>query len=232
MATTSTEQLHAVRETAGQLLQSIIEQATAKAMNQNQSQRQGLTAQMRSKVPFQRKANPTARDLAMNAAAGALELWQAAVDRAGGSLDAAQSTVVDRASSVQHTVADSAQALKDTVTSVHTGVTGTAQSIKGTVGETAHAVTTSVSDAAHSARTGTKTAVATTASGGKNMVGLLFWTGAAGAVVYYAFLNEDRRAKVREIANTALVQAREILADVQGHDGQFKATDGNHQSPA
>jgi hypothetical protein len=242
MANSSTNQLNAVRDTAGQLLESIIEQATAKAMNQ--TKKQSLTAQVRSKVPFQKKSNPSGRDLAMNAAAGALELWQAAVDRAGGSLETAQTSVSDRASSVQATVADSAQSLRETASSVGTSVGGTAQSlkgsvgdtaqavkgsvgdtaqaVKGTVGGTAQAVTTSVSGAASSAKAGTRTAVATTASGGKNTVGLVFWTAAAGAVIYYAFLDEDLRAKVREIANTALVQAREMLADFQGQDGEFQ----------
>lgn len=231
MPSAPTDQFNVVRDQASQLLQSIIEQATAKALNQ--TQKQGLSAQVRNKVPFQKKANPTARDLAMNAAAGALELWQAAVDRAegaqtsvSGTAHAVRGTVSDRASSVGATVTDSAQHLresaKETASTVHSSVADTAHSIRSSVGDTAQAVSTSVSDAAEAAKSGTRTAVATTASGGRNTIGLLFWTGAAATVVYYAFLDDDLRAKVREVANSALVQAREMLADFQGQDGEFK----------
>jgi hypothetical protein len=230
MSNSSTDQFAAVRDQASHLLQSIIEQATARALNQ--TQKQGRVASVRSKVPFQRKSNPTARDLAMNAAAGALELWQAASERAGGPIGSAQSSVVDsanairgsvsdRASSVQSTVSDSAHAIRDTASTVQSSVSGTAQSIKGTVGDTASAVGSGVTGAARSAGDASKAAVSTTAQGGKNTVGLVFWTGAAAAIVYYAFLDEELKAKVREVANSALVQAREMLADFQGQDGQF-----------
>jgi hypothetical protein len=50
---------------------------------------------------------------------------------------------------------------------------------------------------------------------------LALWTGAAGAIIYYAFLNEERRTQARQLAMRAINEGRSLLQDLQGQDGEF-----------
>jgi len=242
----SAETISNVRVQAGQLLQSIIEQATERAMGE--AHKPSSRASRLSK-PFSRHKSTSGQEIALNAARTAVELWQAALDRAGGSLEHVQATVGESAGSlketvgskaqhVQASVTDSAQNLRDSVgeraqTVQHT-VSDSAQALKGSVGEraqnvqtsvsdTAHAVSGTVSDVARKAEDTTKAVAHNTATGSRNTVGLVFWTGAAGAVVYWAFLDEHRREQVKHYAMTAINEVREILAEYQGKDGEFSS---------
>ncbi|MEZ4495769.1 MAG: hypothetical protein R2845_03080 [Thermomicrobiales bacterium] len=50
---------------------------------------------------------------------------------------------------------------------------------------------------------------------------MLFWLGAAGAVIYYLLLNEERREQVNDLAKSGANIARGIIVEVRGEDGVF-----------
>ena len=89
---------------------------------------------------------------------------------------------------------------------------------------TTHAATSAREATAHaaaSAREATAHAAAETADAGRNLFGLLFWLGAAGAVIYYLLLNEERREQVNDLAKSGANIARGIIVEVRGEDGVF-----------
>ena len=208
MANASSDTFDNVRGQATQLLHTIVEQATSRAMAGagKASHKGGRTARFtRSK-----QTSPSVRDIALNAASGAIELWQAAVDKAENTVDV-----------VQHTVADSASDLKSSAVEIKDEAVDRARHVVGDgahrVGDAAHRV----GDTAHRAADSGKSAAASGADAGKNTLGLLFWTAAAGGVVYYALLEEHRREQVRNIAMKAITEGRTLLRDLQGQDGEF-----------
>lgn len=204
MAKASTESIENVRGQATQLLQSIIEQATSRALEGSgavSSQKNRASRFMRSK-----NSSPSVRDIALNAASGAIELWQTARDKAENTVDV-----------VQHTVADSASDLK----SGASGIKSSAVDAKDEAVDKARHVGAAVGDTAHRAADSSKAVAASGADAGKNAAGFVFWTAAAGAIVYYAFLDENRREQARGVAMKAISEGRTLLRDLQGQDGEF-----------
>jgi hypothetical protein len=196
MASLNSESIGAVRDQAAQLFQSIIEQATSKAMDEARSSREKAGRFTRN---ARKHSAPSVRDVALNAASGAIELWQAARDRAGETMDTVQSTVTDSASEIKHG----------------------AQGIKEEAVDRVKSVTHVVGDSAHKAADTSKSAAVNSARTGRNTLGLALWTGAAGAIIYYAFLNEERRTQARNLAMRAINEGRALLQDLQGQDGEF-----------
>lgn len=196
MAHLNSESIGAVRDQAAQLFQSIIEQATSKAMDEARASRAKAGRFTRN---ARAHAAPSARDIALNAASGAIELWQAARDRAGDTMETVQSSVTDSASDLKHG----------------------AQEIKEEAVDRVKSVTHVVGDSAHKAAGTSKTAAVSSAKTGRNALGLALWTGAAGAVIYYAFLNDERRAQARQLAMRVINEGRTLLQDLQGQDGEF-----------
>jgi hypothetical protein len=206
MAHVNSESIGAVRDQAAQILQSVIEQATSRAMEQAKGSR-------RKASRFSRKASsktPTVRDIAFNAASGAIELWQAARDRAGETMESVQSSVVDSAAEIKHSAQHATEEAVDRVRASGEDAVDRVKSISHAVG-----------DLPHKAAGSGKSAATSTAKTGRNMFGLALWTSAAGAIIYYAFLNDERREQVRHIAMQAISEARTLLQDLQGQDGEF-----------
>ena len=208
MTNLNSDSIGAVRDQATQLLQSVIEQATARAMEQARATKK-QSGRLSGRLPGSKSA-PTVRDVALNAATGAVELWQAARERAGETVGSVQSTVTDSAVDIKH----GAQ-----------GVTsGAAQKVAGVKHDAVDrvkSVSQAVGDLPGKAAGTSKSAATTTAKTGRNMFGLVLWTGAAGTIIYYAFLNDERRDQVRQIAMQAISEARSLLQDLQGQDGEF-----------
>jgi hypothetical protein len=196
MAHLNSESISAVKDQAAHLFQSIVEQATSKAMDEAKASRSRASRFART---ARGKTSPSAREIALNAASGAIELWQAARDRASGTVETVQSTVTDSAAGIKHGAQELTQDAVDR-----------AKSVGSAVGEIPH----------RAADSG-KSAVAGTAKAGRNTLGFAFWTAAAGAIVYYAFMDEQRRNQAREIVMRAISEGRALLSDLQGQDGQF-----------
>lgn len=219
MASTSSERIENVRGQATHLLQSIIEQATARAMEGSSAASKGgnrATRFMRSK-----QASPSVRDIALNAATGAIELWQAARDKAENTVDVVQHNVSDSATGLKDTVIGSATDLKDTVIGSASDLKSSAADLKDEAVDKVRHVGSAAGDTAHRAADSGKSAAASGADAGKNTLGFVFWTAAAGAVVYYAFLDESRREQARDLAMKAISEGRTLLRDLQGEDGEF-----------
>jgi hypothetical protein len=209
MANASSDTFDNMRGQAAQLFQSIVEQATSRAMEATHTgSKKGQKAHRFSRA--QKQTTPSVRDIALNAASGAIELWQAARDKAENTVDV-----------VQHTVADSASELRSSATGMKDEAVEKARLVVADgahrVGDAAHRV----GDTAHRASDAGKSAAATSADAGKNTMAFLFWGAAAGAIVYYALLDEHRRDQAREIAMKAISEGRALLSDLQGEDGEF-----------
>lgn len=91
----------------------------------------------------------------------------------------------------------------------------------GLARETGHAVagrardvSKKAEDAAHLARETTKRTADATVETGKDTGALLFWLGAVLGLIFFVFLNEERREQV-----TLAVQ--EFIKDIQGYDDEF-----------
>jgi hypothetical protein len=226
MTNLNSESIGAVRDQAAQLLQSAIEQATARAMEQARATKK-QSGRISSRIPGSRTA-PTVRDIALNAATGAVELWQTARDRAGETVGSVQSNVTDSATNIKHgaqgVTAGAAQrvvGVKDSAQGVTVGAAQRVVGVKDDAVDRVKSVSHAVGDLPHKAADTGKSAATTTAKTGRNMFGLVVWTGAAGAIIYYAFLNEQRREQVRQVAMQAISEARALLQDLQGQDGEF-----------
>lgn len=208
MANASAESVDTVRGQASQLLHSIIEQATSRAMET--SGKGGRKVKPGGRFSRSKTASPSVRDIAFNAASGAIELWQAAREKAENTVDVVQHSVVDSASELK----SSASGIKDeAVDKVRNVVADGAHH----VGDAAHRV----GDSAHRATDTGKSVAASGADAGKHTVGLVLWTAAAGAIIYYAFLDENRREQARDLAMKAISEGRTLLRDLQGEDGEF-----------
>ena len=111
---------------------------------------------------------------------------------------------------VQSSVTDSASEIKQS-----------AQGIKEEAVDRVKSVTHVVGDSAHRAADSSKSAAVHSAKSGRKTLGLALWTGAAGAIIYYAFLNEERRTQARHLAMRAINEGRSLLQELQGQDGEF-----------
>src|SRR5688500_18761442 len=210
MANVSSDTFDNVRGQAAHLIQSIVEQATARAMEGTHLGSRKKSSRAARFVRPHRKSSPSVRDIAFNAASGAIELWQAARDKAESTVDV-----------VQHTVADSASEIKSGAAEMKDEAVEKARLVVADgahkVGDAAHRV----GDTAHRASDAGKSAAATSADAGKNTVAFMLWAGAAGAIVYYALLDENRREQTRDLAMKAISEGRALLRDLQGEDGEF-----------
>jgi hypothetical protein len=225
MTNLNSDSIGAVRDQAAQLLQSVIEQATTRAMEQARAtkEKSGRISRMTGN-----KSAPSVRDIAVNAATGAIELWQAARERAGDTVGSVQSTVTDSAADIkqgaQGVTAGAVQrvaGVKDSAQGVTLGAAQRVAGVKDDAVDRVKSVSHAVGDLPGKAAGTSKSAATTTAKTGRNMFGLALWTGAAAGIAYYAFLNDERREQVRQIAMQAISEARSLLQDLQGQDGEF-----------
>lgn len=229
MASINTDGLQSLRDQAAQLLHDVVEQATTRALDETKSARSRGSRLVRG---GKTKDTASARDVAFNAASAAIELWQAARERAGDRVGSIQSTVAESspdlravAQGLRSEAADAARSasasLGDSVSSVTHAVGDSVNSVTSAVGESVQSVTHAVGDSAQRAADGSRSVAVASARAGKNSLSLMFWTGAAGAIAYYAFLDEERRTQVRDMAMRAIDEGRAILADLRGEDGEF-----------
>ncbi len=219
MSTINTDTLASLKDQAAQLLHDVVEQATNRAMAETQGTRSRASRLVRT--GRSKDIAPSARDIALNAASGAIELWQAARERAEGTLGSVQASVADSASELRSSAHGISSEALGAARSVTTSVGDSARHVTTSVGDSARHVTTAVGDSAHKAADTGKTAAAASARAGKNTASLLFWSAAAGAIAYFAFLDEDRRNQVKHVAMRAIDEGRAILSDLRGEDGEF-----------
>ncbi len=153
------------------------------------------------------------------------EQFNAAIDAIDKRQADARKRVKSNASEARDATSRAAASAKDATTHAATSAReATAHAAASAKDATTHAATSAREATAHaaaSAREATAHAAAETADAGRNLFGLLFWLGAAGAVIYYLLLNEERREQVNDLAKSGANIARGIIVEVRGEDGVF-----------
>ena len=139
---------------------------------------------------------PTLRDVALNAASAAVELWEAARERA---LEAAQEA--------QHEVRPVAKY----------GLAAGSGKAKGAT----HLIAEKVSDGTVHAKDATKHAADATVSTSRDAGAALLWGAAAAGIIYYGLLDKDRREQTLNSINGMIGGTRELIRDVRGYDSEF-----------
>lgn len=197
MTDRTSEAVQLVRDQAAALAHAIVEQAANRAVSGAERAR-GVAQTAKERVPGKVGEDlvPSLREVALQAAATALELWQAARERAEDMVDLAEQEVKDPA---LHVVAEAEQKAKNA----------------------AAAVAHRADDVSEKAKQVTKSAAETTVSTGKDTMVTLVWTAAAAGIVYYVLMDKDRREQVLKTLDAILVQGREIVRDFRGYDEEF-----------
>lgn len=187
---------------------------------------------------FQRKMSedviPTLRDVAVQAAALALELWETGRERASDIAGTAQHDYGSQASHLKDTTFKRAGGVRDETTKRVAHARHEATKRAGEVREEAakraidakkasarrasdatSIVTDRAGDVAERAKSSSKHAVDTTVDTSKDTGELVFWLGAASAVVYFAFLDPKRRDQVRKLASEAMHTFKKSVDDMR-----------------
>ncbi|MEA2515130.1 MAG: hypothetical protein QOJ59_4619 [Thermomicrobiales bacterium] len=217
----ASETVHAVREQAAALAREIAEQAATRVVAGAERARgvgSSLTAETTSRVrdvphKVSDEVVPSLREVAVNAAAAALELWQAARDKAAEAAEAGQAGVGEAA----HLVGAAEKRAKDATTAV----VGRVEGVGGKAKEATSAVAGRVEGVGGKAKEASAHAAEATVETSKDTGAALLWGAAAGAVIFYVILSEERRQQVLRIADTVIKQSREIIRDFQGYDEEF-----------
>ena len=191
----ASETVHAALDQATTLAQSIVEQATNRALEGAQKARDaratvGAHASERidqAAKTLEHDVAPSVKEVAFQAATVALELWQAAREKTEHAIETGKSEIPDAAS---HAL-NAAERRAEEVGSM--------------------------------AKSASKHAASATADAGKDTGATLLWAGAATAVVLYGVLQKERREQVLRYAHSGLAIARDLISDYKGQDGRFDA---------
>ena len=139
---------------------------------------------------------PTLREVALNAASAAVELWEAARVKA---LEAAQDA--------QHEVAPVAKY-------------GLAAG-SGKAKDASHHLAARVSGGTLQAKDATRHAADATVNTSRDAGAALLWGAAAAGIIYYGLMDRDRREQTLKTINGMIGGTRELVRDVRGHDAEF-----------
>jgi len=139
---------------------------------------------------------PTLREVALNAASAAVELWETARAKAA---EAAQEAHAEVAPVARYGLSVGTEKAK----------------------ETTNLVAARVSDSASHARETSRHAADATVSTSRDAGATVLWGAAAAGIVYYAFMDKDRREQTLRTINGMIGGARELIRDVRGYDAEF-----------
>lgn len=201
--TTMTEQkadaITHVKDQAAVFAQAIIEQAANRAIA-NAGKAKTVAAKARRRVPSVHKVGeevvPSVREVALQAASAALDLWQEARERAAQSMETAEQTIVEHATVVANQAERGAKLAASAI-----------GERAGEISDQAKETTKSVSDS--------------TVHAGKETGAALIWSAAAAGIVFYVLLDKKRREQLLRVAEAIANQARELIQDYQGYDEEF-----------
>jgi len=167
---------------------------------------------------------PTLRDVALQAAALAVELWETGRERASSVTETAaghdyafqaahlKEEALKRAVEVRGEAAKRAVDARGSATKLAADAkdagTKRASDASAVVAERA-------TDVADRAKSASKQAASATVDTTKDTGALVFWLGAASAVVYFAFLDKKRRDQVLKFASDALHIVKDSVDDMR-----------------
>ena len=120
---------------------------------------------------------------------------------------------------VRPEVEELAKKAKDAVTHAPEAIATEFHKAEEALGAIASDVHHHADDIAHTVEARSREGAAAVKKGGKEGSSLLFWGGVAAGVVYFVFLNDEQRDRVKQIAMSVAKEAREIYSDIQGGDG-------------
>ncbi len=173
---------------------SLAESARDHMPSVNQKAGGEMVASIRGKV--EEDVVPSLRDVAFTVASVAADLWHGARER-----------------------------VSDGVPVDVEGLSHRAAKVVGIGGDRAKDASSTVADKASEMRDRAKDATRRTADAtvdtSKDSGALLFWTGAAAALIFYVLLDEERRDQLTRFAAATTAQAQELLRDFQGYDDEF-----------
>lgn len=189
------ETVHTAIDQATSLAQSIVEQATNRALDGAQRARDtgaavGAQASERfeqATKTFDRDVAPTVKDVAFQAATVAIELWQAAREKTEHAIEAGRVEIPEAA------------------------------------GHALKAAERGAEEVGERAKSASKHAASATADAGKDTGATLLWASAATGLVLYGVLQKERRDQVLRYAHSALNITRDLISDYRGQDGRFDA---------
>jgi hypothetical protein len=236
MSKPSTETLQEVKDQAVTLAQAIIEQAADHAVYGADRAREaagGAKGRLRRAPKTAEGLAPTVRDVALQAAAAAIELWQAGKERAGDLAESAEQVITESAGPVEQKARGAAAQVVHRADEATDRATERAREVgqsvaqqAGNVAEKAKTGGKSIAEHADAvtsrAKDATKSAADATVSTSKDTAATLFWMTAAAGIVFYALLDQKRREQVLRAANSIATQVREVVRDIQGYDEDFE----------
>jgi hypothetical protein len=160
---------------------------------------------------------PPLRDVALQAATAAIDLWQGTRDLAseaasGVDLEAQRRQLIAAARAGGQRARGATVALSGRTGQLGAGTKGLTQ--RGTN------VRKSEKNGASSPSIARRAANATVDTT-KDTAAVLAWGSAAGALVYYVLLTPERRDQVSKAAQTAATQVQELIRDFHGYDDEF-----------
>lgn len=186
-----------------------------------------LAEQIKEKAPeIQEKASHAAAQVGEKAAKATAQ----AREKAPGLLESAGqqlATILEEAQESAKPHVDDAtkqarQATKRISTEVLPNVQHRAAHLTEALDAQAHSATDRIAHTTSAVEKKSKQAAVAAGEGGKNLGALIGWSAAAAGIVYYAFLDETKRAKVKSSGSRILGEARDVVRDIRGQDGQFE----------
>ncbi len=139
---------------------------------------------------------PSLRELAVQAASTALDLWETTRERVAEAADIVQEDIRPQAAHVVMASGEKAKEASAVVTEK-----------AGVVGGRAKVASRQAADA--------------TVETSKDTGAMLFWGAAAGGLIYYALLGPEERERLASAVQSATGQVRELIKDFQGYDEEF-----------
>jgi len=173
---------------------------------------QHLLPDIRERV--EKQVLPTLQVATEDAASRAHELYDVARERAVQARRAAEKDVLPAVATL------SAQA-RDTITETSQRLGLEPGELGERLTEVSSVATERASELGRLAQAGTKQAAEATTEGGKNLGSSVIWLSIGGALVYYAFLDEEQREQVKRLAHRVYTETRAIYQDIQGQDEEF-----------
>lgn len=96
-----------------------------------------------------------------------------------------------------------------------------ANSAAKTLGDVSSQASDRWSDVTDSVEERSREAAHAAAQGSKDTGAIAVWSAVAGGLIYYAFMDEEQRTKLKQSVGRIGQEAREIYRDVQGYDDTF-----------
>lgn len=172
----------------------------------------------RSAVDAVKKQTPPVRDRAQEAVSDARKYGQHVMEQATDRLPELRDAVTSTLDAGKELVSEARQSADRELVPALKGKAETTAKALGDVTSQASEKWSGVSgtaeersrDVAHAAAQGSRDTGAT-----------LAWTAVAGGLIYYAFMDEEQRAKLKASGARIVQEAREIYRDIQGEDETF-----------